>query len=116
MSDAERSLTDGRNLVTSNYVIEPGNFSRYNLIYCEYLDCHYGEIMCSITWLDKERGGKTLTFTKGNNLWASYVLEKSRVNAPDLVPILCDVKKRFPGSIGEIQGFDEYDENGLWRG
>ena len=101
----------------TNYVLEPGNCSRYDLLYCEYTDYYYGQTMCAITWLSKEsRGGKTLTFVKGGNLWATYVLEKSGINAPDLAPILCDVKKRFPGSIGEIQGFDSYDENGLWRG
>ena len=101
---------------STNYVIEPGNFTRYDLIYCEYLDHKYSETMCSVTWLTKESGGSTLTFRKGANLWANHVLEKSGINKPDLAPILCDVKKRFPGSIGELQGFDEYDENGLYRG
>ena len=101
---------------TTNYVLEPGNCSRYELIYCEYTDYQYGDTMCAVTWLSKLRGGNTLVFTKGENLWASYVLEKSGINEADLAPILCDVKKRFPGSIGEIQGFSEYDENGLCRG
>ena len=100
----------------TNYVLEPGNCSRYEIIYCEYTDYQYGETMCAVTWLNKSRGGNTLVFVKGGNLWASYVLEKSGINAPDLAPILCDVKKRFPGSINEIQGFEEYDDNGLWRG
>ena len=117
MSNTESILIEGGNLVTSNYVLEPGNCSRYELLYCEYVDCNYGQTMCAITWLcNGSRGGKTLTFVKGDNLWSSYVLEKSGMNAADLAPILYDVKKRFEGSIGEIQGFDEYDKNGLWRG
>ena len=106
----------GYNLPVLNYSVEPGNFTRYELIYCEYRDRHRGDIMCSVTWLNNSRGGKTLTFKKGGNLWASYVLEKSGINEPDLVAILCDVKDRFPGSIGCLEGFDGYDENGLWVG
>ena len=117
MSNTESILIEGGNLVTSNYVLEPGNCSRYELLYCEYIDVNYGQTMCAITWLSSGgRGGKTLTFTKGGNLWASYVLEKSGINEADLAPILYDVKKRFPDSIQEICGFDQYDNNGLWRG
>ena len=116
MSTTENSLIEGGDMLTSNYILEPGNMTRYDLIYCEYEDHSYGSTMCAITWLSKSRGGKTLTFPKGDHIWASYVLEKSGMNAADLAPILYDVKKRFEGSIGEVQGFDEYDENGLWRG
>ena len=103
-------------MTATNYVIEPGNCTRYELIFCGYVDNVYGDTMCAVTWLNNSRGGNTFTFVKGGNLWQSYVTEKSGIRLPDLAPILCDVKKRFPCAIGELQGFDDYDENGLYRG
>ena len=103
--------------VIDNYILEPGNMGRYELIYTVYKDQYYGSEMCSITWLSRSRGGVTFVWEKGENLYAGYVLEKVRhINEGDLAPILMDVKRRYPGSIGEIVGLDAYDEMGRWRG
>ena len=99
---------------TTHYYIEPGNMTRYELLYTEFTDEGYGTHQCAITWLRYGPGGKTFTWTKGGNIWASYALEKSHIGTADLAPILKDVKRRFEGSIGEIVGFEEYDENGVW--
>ena len=45
----------------------------------------------------------------------SYAVEKSHIGEADLAAILRDIQKRHPGSIRELVGFEEYDENGIWR-
>ena len=99
-----------------NYELCPGNMGRYDLIYCTYLDHYYKKRMCSITWLCTSRGGKTFVWPEGDALWVGYACEKSDIRTGDLVPILIDVKRRFPGSISRIEGLDGYDENGCWGG
>ena len=101
--------------IIDNFILEPGNMSRYELIYTVYTHYHYGTEMCSVTWLDRSRGGKTFVWEKGEAIWAGYALEKVAIAAVNLAPILCAIKKRYPGSIGEIVGFEDYDENGVWR-
>ena len=102
-------------MTTKHFVIEPGNMSRYELLYTEYEHNHYGTAQCAITWLRSGTGGFTLTWTKGDNLWKSYSVEKSRIGEADLAPILRYVQRHFEGSIGELVDFEEYDENGIWR-
>ena len=102
--------------IIDNFILEPGNMSRYELIYTVYNDQFYGGEMCSITWLKRSRGGVTFVWEKGDNIYASYALEKiNGCNIADLAPILRCVEKRYPGSIGELVGFEDYDENGCWR-
>ena len=101
--------------IIDNFILEPGNMSRYELIYTVYNDYHYGWEVCSITWLKRSRGGMTFVWTKGENIYAGYAQEKMGINMGDLAPILINIKKRFPGSIGELVGFEDYDENGRWR-
>ena len=103
--------------IIENYILEPGNMSRYELIYTTYLDHSCNVEMCSVTWLKRSRGGVTFVWQKGDSIYSSYALEKlDNVSKSDLAPILADIKKRYPGSIKELVGFEEYDENGCWRG
>jgi hypothetical protein len=102
--------------IIENYELCPGNMSRYELIFCTYEDYYYKQRMCSLTWLCRSRGGKTLVWPEGENLYMGYATEKSQINEADLVPILIDVKRRFPGSISALNGVGEYDDNGLWVG
>ena len=100
---------------SQHYVIEPGNASRYELLYTEFRDSHYETEQCAITWLRFGTGGYTLTWSKGACLWKSYAVEKSHIGEADLAAILRDIQKRYPNSIRELVGFEEYDENGIWR-
>ena len=102
--------------MSTYYVIEPGNMSRYELIYTEYEDPSWCQPMCSIVWLRNGRGGLAFTWPKGDALWASYVYEKSSIGSADMAPILKDVKRRFPESIRELHRYEAYDENGVYRG
>ena len=99
-----------------HFVVEPGNMTRYELLYSVYEDSKYGVPHCGFTWLSSGTGGKTFVWQKGNPIYSSYVSEKVDINRADLVAILCSIKKRYPDSIGELVGFEEYDENGLYRG
>lgn len=101
---------------TTYYVIEPGNMTRYELIYTEYENPKWCQPMCSIVWLRNGRGGSAFTWPKGDAIWASYALEKTNIALADLAPILKDVKQRFPDSIRELYGCEDYDDNGLYRG
>jgi len=91
-----------------NVIIETGA-SRYNLVYGEYEDCSYGvpTAMCCFAWLKTSRGGPSFAWPKGDNLYASYVLEKTDINMADLTGILSAIKAKFPGSVGEMMCFDE---------
>ncbi len=108
--------------IVENYIFDHGNMTRYDLIYSTYIDQSYGTEMCSITWLKRSTAGSTFVWRKGENIYSTYALEKlngytgNEVNKSDLAPILMSVKKRFPGSIGELMGFEEYDDAGCWRG
>ena len=107
--------------IVENFILEPGNMGRYELIFTTYNDYLYDNEMCSITWLKRSRGGCTFVWDKGDSIFASYALEKingrhgNQCNIADLAPILRCVEKRFPGSIRELVGFEDYDENGCWR-
>jgi len=96
--------------IIENYILEPGNCSRYELIYFEYKDYHYNTPMCSITWLNKSRGGHTFVWARGENIFASYALSKTDIREADLGPILADIKSKFPGSIGELVGWSNLDK------
>ena len=89
-----------------NIIIEL-DMTRYDLLYGEYTDASYGSTMCCFVWLKNERGGPGLAWQKGENLYASYVLEKTDINCADLSGILSAIKKRFPGAVGEMMHFDE---------
>ena len=102
--------------MSTHYVIEPGNMSRYELIYTEYTDPNWCTPMSAIVWLSNGRGGLCFTWPKGDSIYASYAFEKSKIGSADLAPILLDVKRRFPGSIRELYGYEAYDENGVYRG
>ena len=107
--------------IAENFILEPGNMGRYELIYTVYKDHYYDYDMCSITWLKRSRGGCTFVWPKGESIYAHYALEKingrhgTDCNIADLAPILRGVQKRFPDSIPELVGFEDYDENGCWR-
>lgn len=82
--------------------------TRYNIVYGEYDDANYGSRMCFIAWLNNTgRGGPSLSWSKGDNLYATYVLEKTDINLADLTGILSAIKKKYPGSVGELMGFDD---------
>ena len=89
-----------------NIIIE-ANMTRYDLLYGEYTDAGYGTTMCCFTWLKSGMGGPSLAWPKGENLYASYLLEKTAVNRADLTGILSAIKKKFPESVGELMGFDD---------
>ena len=99
---------------TQYYVIEPGNMSRYELIYTEYEDPNWCTKMCSIVWLRNGRGGLAFTWPKGDSIYSSYACEKSNIGIADLAPILNDVSRRYPGSIRDLRGFEDYDHSGCW--
>ncbi len=110
------SLSTSTTPFVKHFIVEPGNMTRYELLYIVYPDSQYDVPHCGVTWLQRGTGGETFVWVKGSSIYSSYVLEKSNINRPDLVPILCSIKKRYPDSISELVGFEEYDENGLWRG
>ena len=89
-----------------NIILE-ANMTRYDLIVGEYEDINYGQTMCCFVWLTSGSGGKSFTWVKGDNLYAGYVAEKSGINRADLTGILSALKDRFPGTVGELVGFDD---------
>ena len=107
-----------------HYILEPGNGTRYELIYSEYKHdptVSTGEpsgcTMSSITWFTQTRGGIMYTWPKGNSLdTIDYVKEKFAPRGHSIPTqcvgyILCDVYYRFPGSIGSIPehfGYSKY--------
>lgn len=102
-----------------NIIIETG-MSRYDLVYGEYedsriftADVRTGTTMCCFAWLKTSRGGPSFAWPKGDNLYASYVLEKTDINIADLTGILSAIKAKFPGAVGEMMGFDD---NYMYRG
>jgi len=57
--------------------------------------------MCCFVWLKNGRSGPSFTWQKGEDLFASYVLDKTDINMVDLTSILSGIKALNPGSIGE---------------
>ena len=88
-----------------NIVIENA-MTRYDLLIGEF-NTSYETTMCCFTWLKSGMGGPSLTWPKGSNLYASYVLEKTDINLADLTGILSAIKHYFPESIGEMMYFNE---------
>ena len=101
--------------LAEHYVIEPGNMSRYELLFLKYTSSVTKRAMCAITWLNRERGGKTFVWPEGDTVYASYAIEKSQISIGDIAPILKDVERRWPGSL-TTRGLDEFDEYGRWVG
>lgn len=98
-----------------HFIVEPGNMTRYELLYIIYLDSQSGMPRCGFTWLSSGSAGETFVWAKGSTIFSSYACEKSNIHRSDLVAILCAIKKRYSDSINELVGFEEYDENGLYR-
>ena len=57
--------------------------------------------MCCFVWLKNGRSGPSFTWQKGEDLFASYVLDKTDINMVDLTSILSGIKALNPGPIGE---------------
>ena len=101
-----------------SYILEPGDSTRYELIYSEHQHHFYKDrIMCAVTWLTQTRGGIMYTWPKGEAMEGmGYVKEKfapygHSLSSRSVGYILCDVYVRFPGSIGSLgnySGFDAY--------
>ena len=88
-------------------IIIQSESSRYDIVYGEYENTDYNTQMCCFIWLKSSRPGPSFVWQKGDNLFASYVMEKSSINLADLSSILHGIKIRCPGSIGEMMHFDE---------
>lgn len=99
-----------------HFIVEPGNMTRYELLYIVYTDTNYGTQRCGFTWLNSGGSGETFTWPKGSTIFSSYACGNSKVHRTDLIAILCAIKARYPESIERLVGFEEYDENGLYRG
>ena len=99
-----------------HFTVEPGNMTRYELLYIVYTDSNYNTQRCGFTWLNNGASGETFTWTKGATIFSSYACGKSNIHLTDLIAILCAIKARYPLSIESLVGFEEYDENGLYRG
>ena len=91
---------------TINKIIEC-NSTRYNLLIGEYKDAHYDTTMCYFVWIKNGRGGPSLSWPKGEAIYANYVLEKTSVNLSDLTGILSAIKHYYPDTIGDMAFFDE---------
>ncbi len=88
-------------------IIIEANMTRYDLLYGEHKHPRHDYVVCAFIWLKNGVGGPALTWDKGSHLYASYVLEKTGINRADLTGILSAIKKKFPGSVGELHGFDD---------
>ena len=99
-----------------HFTMEPGNMTRYELLYIVYWDSQCNTSRCGFTWLNKGSSGETFVWEKGSTIYSSYACEKSNIHRTDLIAILYAIKKRYPDSIETIVGFEDYDENGLYRG
>lgn len=102
--------------LVKHYVLQPGNGTRYDLLYTEY-DHGWADKknMCAITWLRFDGvAGSTYVWEHGSTVYDHYAVEKCFINDGDLAPILKDVERRFK-SI-KVRGFEDYDENGCWVG
>ena len=99
-----------------HFTMEPGNMTRYELLYIVYWDSQCNTSRCGFTWLNKGSSGETFVWEKGSTIYSSYACEKSNIHRTDLIAILHAIKKRYPDSIGAIVGFEDYDESGLYRG
>ena len=99
-----------------HFTVEPGNMTRYELLYIVYTDSDTQNNRCGFTWLNNGTTGETFVWTKGSTIYSSYVCQKSGIHRTDLIAILCAIKARYSDSIGGLVGFEEYDENGLYRG
>jgi len=99
-----------------HFIAEPGNMTRYELLYITYTDSDTQSARCGFTWLNNGVTGETLVWAKGSTIYSSYVCEKSGIHRTDLIAILCSIKKRYPDSIESLVGFEEYNEDGLYRG
>ena len=89
-----------------NIIIENG-INRYDLLFGEHEHPRHGYDVCVFIWLRNGVAGPALTWDKGRNLYAGYILGKVDINCADLTCILSAIKKKFPDSIGEMMGFDD---------
>jgi len=81
------------------------NMTRYKLLVGEYEGIN--NEMCFFTWLLNGVGGKTFTWEKGSDLYASYVLDKVDINLADLSGILSYIQSEYPDFISNLYQFDK---------
>ena len=86
--------------MTINYRLEPGNATRYELLYTEYEDYRTGETKCCITWLiNSGNGGPSFSWPKGEAVSLSYGADRMGIRYGCFVEIMKDIKTRFPGAL-----------------
>ncbi len=88
-------------------VWEPGNGTRYDLLYGEYLDAQ-GKPLFFITWLRLGGSGGTTLSWPGCPVHYSYMTEKMQVNCADAAGIMAYLKTQ--GHEGMMP--EDYDDNG----
>jgi len=88
---------------------QPGNGTRYDLIYGEYLDAR-AKPMFFITWLQSAgSGGVTLSWS-GDALHWSYVCEKMGLNIANAAGIMAYLKTQGH----DVMMPEDYNDNGVW--
>jgi len=86
-------------------IIVDANMSRYELLFGEYKN-HHGAEMCFVTWLKNSRSGPNFSWYKGEDIYASYALQKTDFNCRDLTGILSAIKLIYDGTVGDLMDFD----------
>ena len=94
----------GRKKMTDMKIFE-ANMTRYKILVGQFEGIN--SEMCFFTWLLNGVGGKTLTWKKGDDLYASYVLDKSGINMADLSGILSYIQSEYPNFISNLYEFDK---------
>ena len=88
---------------------EPGNATRYDLLYGEYLDSR-GKPMFFITWLENAgAGGVTLNWS-GDSLHWSYVCEKMGINIANAAGIMAYLKTQGH----DVMMPEDFNDDGVW--
>ena len=88
---------------------EPGNSTRYDLMYGEYLDAK-GKPMFFITWLRLGGSGGTTLSWRGDGRHWSYVCEKMSINMANAAGIMAYLKTQGH----EVMMPEDFNDNGVW--
>ena len=95
--------------------LEPGDCSRYQLLYGTY-ECPYYGTRYILTYLDRGTGGRSFVWDNNMSIDMGYFMEKTGVCNPTTAAVLLRFMENKGHSIMECRTLSNYNQHGLWAG
>ena len=102
---------------TQHFVFEPGNMTRYEILVTPFRcdrDSSKPPESYLVTWLDGYKPASFVIPQANQTIFEADIKSRSPFNQSDLAAILFSIYNNTDSIVGDIVGFDNYDERGVY--